>query len=380
MLQHPTFEPTPQLANRSAAAARASAFAYQPVLDGWRAVSILLVLVSHGGLDMVVPGGLGVTIFFFISGFLITSLLISEFRRDGRISLKKFYLRRFWRLAPPLICFIILSALLIVLCLKSVKPVELLSAILYFANYYSIYWQYQALPFGPSPLKILWSLAIEEHFYIFFAPLLALFAYTRRRLFLLLLILLVVPLAIRCAAVLGEPLTLVRYEYTYMATEARIDSIGWGALLAWLCGHVEAARLKALLDNEIAIGASLGLLLLCLLVRDEGFRESIRYSLQGMALLPLFYATVLGRSVQPLRTMLASRSAVFIGKLSYSIYLYHWLALVVADWLSGADRALSVPWLLTYYLLSFGLSYGSYRFIELPSLALRKRYGSHASG
>ena len=380
MLQHQAFEATAQLTTRSKAAARASAFAYQPVLDGWRAVSILLVLVSHGGLDKAVPGGLGVTIFFFISGFLITSLLISEFQREGRISLKKFYLRRFWRLAPPLICFIVLSTLLIVLCLKAVKAVELLSAILYFANYYSIYWQYQPLPFGPSPLKILWSLAIEEHFYIVFAPLMAFFAHTRRRLFLLLLILLVMPLAIRCAVVLGEPLTVIRYEYTYMATEARIDSIAWGALLAWLCSHVGAARLKALLDNDIAVGASLGLLLLSLLVRDEGFRESIRYSLQGMALLPLFYATVLGRSVQPLRAMLASRPAVLIGKLSYSLYLYHWLALVVADWVAGKDRMLSVPWLLTYYLLSIGLSYASYRIIERPSLALRKRYGSHAPG
>jgi peptidoglycan/LPS O-acetylase OafA/YrhL len=380
MLQPQAFEASTRLAKRSGAAARASAFAYEPVLDGWRAVSILLVLLSHGGLDKAVPGGLGVTIFFFISGFLITSLLISEFRREGRISLKNFYLRRFWRLAPPLICFIILSALLIVVCLKSVKVVELLSGILYFANYYAIYWQYEALPFGPSPLKILWSLAIEEHFYIFFAPLLAFFAHTRRRLFLLLLVLLAVPLAIRCADVLAEPLTLIRYEYTYMATEARIDSIAWGALLAWLCSHVEAARLKALLDNEIAVGASLGLLLVSLLLRDEGFRESIRYSLQGMALLPLFYATVLGRSVQPLRALLASRPAVLIGKLSYSIYLYHWLALVVADGVAGEDRALSLPWLLTYYLLSIGLSYGSYRFIERPSLALRKRYGSHVPG
>ncbi|HUD26234.1 MAG TPA: acyltransferase family protein, partial [Burkholderiaceae bacterium] len=109
---------TARLGSRSRAAASASGFAYQPVLDGWRAVSILLVLLSHGGLDKAVPGGLGVTIFFFISGFLITSLLISEFRSDGRISLENFYLRRFWRLAPPLICYIILSALLIVLCLK----------------------------------------------------------------------------------------------------------------------------------------------------------------------------------------------------------------------------------------------------------------------
>src|SRR5258707_8971143 len=135
MLQHQAFEATAQLTTRSKAAARASAFAYQPVLEGWRAVSILLVLVSHGGLDKVVPGGLGVTIFFFISGFLITSLLISEFQREGRISLKKFYLRRFWRLAPPLICFIVLSTLLIVPCLNAAKTAQIPSAILSFAEY-----------------------------------------------------------------------------------------------------------------------------------------------------------------------------------------------------------------------------------------------------
>ena len=371
---------TAHLPNRSGAAARASAFAYQPVLDGWRAVSILLVLFSHGGLDKAVPGGLGVTIFFFISGFLITSLLISERRRDGRISLRNFYLRRFWRLAPPLICFIVLSALLIVLSLGTIKSVELLSAILYFANYYSICWQYVALPFGPSPLKILWSLAIEEHFYLFFAPLMAFFAHTRRRLFLLVLALLVAPLAIRCVVTFSQPLTLLRYEYTYMATEARIDSIAWGALLAWLCSHFAAAKLNALLDNKTAIGASLALLLLTLLVRDEGFRESIRYSLQGIALLPLFYVTVRGRGLQPLQAVLASPSATLIGKLSYSLYLYHWLALVIADRVAGENRMLSASWLLTYSVLSIGLSYGSYRLIERPSLALRKRYGSHAPG
>src|SRR5438132_729398 len=380
MLQPQAFEATAQPAHRSGVATRASAFAYQPVLDGWRAVSILLVLVSHGGLDRAVPGGLGVTIFFFISGFLITSLLMAEFQRDGRISLKNFYLRRFWRLAPPLLCFIILSALLIVVSLKAVKAIELLSAILYFANYYAIYWQYAPLPFGPSPLKILWSLAIEEHFYIFFAPTMAFFAHTRRRLFLLLLALLVVPLAIRCVAVVAEPTNWVRYEYTYMATEARIDSIAWGVLLAWLCSTVRAARLEALLDNKIAVAASLGLLLFSLLLRQEGFRESIRYTLQGAALLPLFYATVVGRSLQPVRALLASRPAVLIGKLSYSIYLYHWLALVVADWVVCENHEVAGPWLLTYDALAIGLSYGSYQLIERPSLALRKRYGSHAPG
>jgi len=163
-----------------------------------------------------------------------------------------------------------------------------------------------------------------------------------------------------------------------MATEARIDSIAWGALLAWLCSHVGAARLKALLDNEIAVGASLGLLLLCLLVRDEGFRESIATRCKAWP--ASAFLRNRARPERPaLRAMLASRPAVLIGKLSYSLYLYHWLALVVADW-SPAKTACYRALVAHVLPLSIGLSYASYRIIERPSLALRKRYGSHAPG
>lgn len=353
-------------------------FAYQPVLDGWRAVSIILVAISHGGLGHLVPGGLGVTIFFFISGFLITSLLLSEYEKDQQISLKNFYLRRFWRLSPPLMAYIVLSTLLILFSIKQFNILEPLSAILYFANYYSIHWHYESVPFGPSPLKILWSLAIEEHFYIFFAPLMAFFAYTRNRLFALLVILLAAPLLIRVGMLVRDPETALELGYIYMATETRIDSIAWGTLLAWLCSHVGTDKLKSFLDNKIAVGLSLALMLLCLLVRDERFRESLRYSLQGLALISLFYVTLNGETLRGLRSVLASRLAVLIGKLSYSIYLYHWLALVLANGLAGQDK-LTPQWLAYYYLLTVGLSLASYRYIEQPSLALRKRYGSHAS-
>jgi len=74
-----------------------------PSLDGLRAVSISIVLVSHAGYGNVVPGGLGVTIFFFLSGYLITTLLLDERKRSGRIDIGKFYIRRAFRLFPPLI-------------------------------------------------------------------------------------------------------------------------------------------------------------------------------------------------------------------------------------------------------------------------------------
>ena len=355
-----------------------SKFTYLAALDGWRAISILLVLVSHGGLGHIIPGGLGVTIFFFISGFLITSLLIAEFQSTHRISIKNFYLRRFWRLSPPLLVYIFLSTMFILYFANRLDYRELLASIFYFANYYSIYWHFDEFSFGPSPLKILWSLAIEEHYYLFFAPLMAFFFHTRERLLNLILFLVVVPLLVRLTVVFAGSGTLLNMGYTYMATEARIDSIAWGAGLAWLGNRHSAERLVRFFDNKIAISISVGLLLACLLIRDERFRESIRYTLQGIALVPLFYVTLHGQTLRHFTRMLTSKVLILIGKLSYSIYLYHWLALVIANWLVSTEK-LSAQWLLPYYLITVCLSVASYKLIEKPSLVLRRKFGSHAT-
>lgn len=349
-----------------------------PALDGWRAISILLVLISHGGLGHIIPGGLGVTIFFFISGFLITSLLISELQTSENVSLGKFYLRRFWRLSPPLLIYVTISIVYIYIIQGELNLHEVFSAIFYFANYYSIYWHFESLPFAPSPLKILWSLAIEEHYYLFFAPLLAFFAYTPRKLFHLILLLIITPIIIRCYLVFFVSSTFDYAGYTYMSTETRIDSIAWGGMLAWICRCYPALEIKRLLDNKFAVGLSIAIILICLAIRDERFRESIRYSLQGIAFIPLFYATLYGSTMQWFRKILASKVAVTIGKLSYSIYLYHWLALVLASWLIGNDR-LSPYWMLWYYGLTICLAIASYKLIEIPTLIIRKKYGSHAT-
>lgn len=350
-------------------------FAYMPALDGWRAISILLVLISHGGLGHIVPGGLGVTVFFFISGFLITSLLINESGNNGNISLKKFYLRRFWRLSPPLIVYIFLSTLFIFVFTGGVNLAEPLSALLYFANYYSLYWHYESLPIGPSPLKIVWSLAIEEHYYIFFAPLVAYVLRTKNQFLVLLLILVLAPLVIRIGVVFTGAGSEFDSSYTYMATEARIDSIAWGAVLAWLCNYVDKKMLNCLLDNKVVVAIALALMLFCLLFRDERFRETIRYTLQGIALIPLIYSSLFGESLRKMSGVLTSKIMIAIGKLSYSIYLYHWLALIIANWIAGSEK-LSGQWMVSYYSLAIFISTASYFIIEKPCLVLRKKHGS----
>ena len=356
---------------------RPTSVSYDAALDGWRAISILLVLTSHGGMKHLIPGGLGVTVFFFISGFLITSLLLTEFEREHNISLKKFFLRRFWRLFPPVFVYIGISTGLIVLLNGEISPYEPIAALLYFANYYSILWGVSPISGVGSPLNILGSLAVEEHYYIFFAPVVAILAYTRLRLLGCLVLLLIVPLMIRCWIIFSHDIQSSSINYVYMATETRIDSIAWGALLAWLCHYINAKNLDRFLDNNCSLVASFCIFIFCLLYRAEWFRESFRYSLQGIAMMPLFYSSLKGSALSVFKKVLGNSILVFIGRISYSIYLYHWLAIMIANAWFGTE-SLSIRWLVTFYSLSLVFSYASFCFLEIPSLIFRQRYGSHA--
>ena len=170
---------------------RADQDAYLPALDGLRALSILLVVASHLGLGHIIPGGLGVTIFFFISGFIITRMLLSENARCGAISLTAFYVKRAFRLAPALLVYILLCLLSFAALGEPIPLLDITAAIFYAANYYNVFhgWGGGA----ESPLSILWSLAVEEHFYLAF-PLLLLVM--RRRLGKCLLVLCALSLAV----------------------------------------------------------------------------------------------------------------------------------------------------------------------------------------
>lgn len=175
---------------------------------------------------------------------------------------------------------------------------------------------------------------------------------------------------------MGQP--FVDTHYTYMATEARIDSIAWGGLLAWVASRFSAQEVAKLLDNKWVVFLSCAILLMTLLVRDERFRESTRYTLQGASFLAIFYSSLYGSTLGWTRRVLANKLATKIGKLSYSIYLYHWFALVCANWLIGPEK-LAPAWLVFYYGLSMALAGASYKWIEQPTLAIRRKFGSHAA-
>ena len=140
----------------------ASSSLYVPSLDGMRAIAFFFVFVAHAQPFKALPGGFGVTIFFFLSGYLITSLLRDEARKTGTISLKGFYLRRVLRIFPPCYLTVILVSTLAAagILYNRESYASLVSAFLYFSNYWNI------LDWGnlPAGLGVLWSLAVEEHY------------------------------------------------------------------------------------------------------------------------------------------------------------------------------------------------------------------------
>lgn len=338
-------------------------------LDGWRAVAIAIVFLSHAGLGKIIPGGLGVTIFFFLSGYLITTLLLREFAHAATINIRHFYLRRALRLTPPLLLVLTATYLLTHYGIFTGHATwaGFFAQLFYFANYYTLFFDAgQALPQGTG---VFWSLAVEEHFYFFFPALFLLLMRKaeRRRIPLYLAAACAAFLAWRYWLVVGQSAPM---ERTYYATDTRIDSILYGCILATL---PLSQGLRAVLQRPrvriAAVAAGMGLLLLTLVVRDDVFRETLRYSLQGIALIPLFYYSVTHPRSFPFR-LLNLRWVQRVGIYSYSIYLSHEVLLSNVDWVS-ANPALNIAAALAFSLL-FAVLVD--RFVDTPLRAVRARF------
>ena len=344
---------------------------YIPALDGLRAVSIGLVVASHAGLERVVPGAFGVTLFFFISGFLITRQLLSGLEASGRIGFGGFYARRALRLMPAGVAYVTVAGLLYEAAGGRIGAAGWAAALLYGANVYDLWTGYRSTLAGVRhPFNVLWSLAIEEHFYLAWPAVLA--AAWRWR------VALWVVLGL-CGAALGWRLWLFRelgpgvgpfpYKRLYVGTDTRFDSILWGAVLA-LVQRPDAAG-ALFLSRKSGRGEVLGVLLLVasFLLPFDVVRHAVRTTMQGAALVVLVPGWLRWR-------VLAWRPALVVGRLSYSLYLWHWGAFAFADWAwPGAawrQAVLGVP-------LAFALAVLSYRVIELPMLRWRRRAGSHAA-
>lgn len=296
-----------------------------PSLDGIRAVAVTLVFLAHSGFDHVVPGGLGVTIFFVLSGYLITTLMRIEHNRTGAIDYRNFYLRRLLRLMPPLLIVTAVAGLLAAFAVidGGFTLGGLFAAVFYFGNYFAIAQDFHGMPAG---LGVIWSLAIEEHYYLFYPPLAALllrFAQVSWS---------VILLTTLCAIVLAWRFWLVAQgsseAYLTMATDTRIDAILIGCLMALrfnpVLDRIPAARART---DWAIVAACIAVLIGTLLYRDDTFRLTARYTLQSLAIAPLIYLAVARSERLPFRWLNAA-PLVYIGTISYTIYLFHHIVLL----------------------------------------------------
>jgi peptidoglycan/LPS O-acetylase OafA/YrhL len=349
---------------------------YIPSLDGLRAVSFGIVFLAHAGLERVVPGGFGVTVFFFLSGYLITTLMRVEHAETGTVSLKNFYLRRVLRILPPFYIVLFTASGLAALGLirGGVDPRAFMAQALHYANVFLVL--EGSGGFAPGT-TVYWSLAVEEHFYFLF-PMLFLglaglkLARTSQALVLALLCLVVLVWRAFLVYVVG-----VSEDRTYVATDTRFDSILYGCALAVgsnpaLDEPVGSERLWKLVLFPLGIAG----LLVSFLFRDEGFRETARYSLQGLSLVPVFVCAVRYPAWGPMR-LLNLKPVAFLGVLSYSLYLVHHVALYgVAQWFEGFPAVVRGA---IAFVLSLGVSLALYRWVEKPCARLRKRFARSAA-
>jgi peptidoglycan/LPS O-acetylase OafA/YrhL len=328
-----------------------------------------MVFMSHAALPNLIPGGFGVTIFFFLSGFLITTLLRREHASTGGISLGKFYLRRVFRILPPMYIVLIVAVLLGVTGVfqSQMSLRGVLAQFAHLTNYYLIY--FGQAGFAPAT-TVMWSLAVEEHFYLLF-PLALGLLYRRFDSRGIAGILLGV-----CGLVLLWRAYLIfvagyDHDYTYVATDTRLDSLLYGCILG-VWSNPALDRSERTPDKRIwiaVLAASIGLLMFTFLYRSESFREVFRYSLQGIALFPIFFCAVRFHHWRVF-SWLETRPMRAMGLISYTFYLVH------VPCLELLRRYMDLGvWQRTVvgFLLTVAVSAAMYYFVERHMAALRRR-------
>ncbi len=344
-------------------------------VQGLRAVAVLMVIAFHAGVPM--PGGfVGVDVFFVISGFVITLMLVAERERTGRLRLGQFYLRRFRRLTPALALMVLVTTAASVLLLAPFGTQQIaaktgVGAMLLVANVVIARSTggYFDAPAETNPLLHTWSLSVEEQFYLVFPALLLLgwllARRTTRRTGVLVALVGGLSLVSLGAMLLGpEALPRLPELLGFYSPVVRAWEFGAGALLALVAGRVSW---RARWTTEVTAFAGAAALVASGALISEDTRFPGPWTLLPVAGTLLLVAA--GTGASPVLTrMLASRPAAQVGDWSYSLYLWHWPCLVFASLLwpdNPVARTLAVA-------LAVGLALTSYRFVEQPLRAQRR--------
>lgn len=325
---------------------------YRSDIDGLRGIAILCVLLYHFDVPQLPGGFVGVDIFFVISGYLITGIIATEIR-SGKFSLWKFYERRVRRILPAFFVTLGLSALASFLLLSPRHFLSfgesLLAATYSFSN---IYFWYQVGYFDAEaifkPLLHTWSLGVEEQFYLFWPFLMILFFRSQKP------VLAVAAIAI--ASLISSYLFLERTATAFYLVPFRVFEFCIGAMVLWLPPsrqHTQSLRVFLAAAGFAAIGYS-----------AAAYSAATRFPFHE-ALMPCIGAAALIYAQRSgVAQLLTLSPLVFIGKISYSLYLVHWPLVILYKYWKFAPVT---PWELGLLLLiCFGISFVMYRYVERP--------------
>lgn len=348
-------------------------FGYVSGLDGLRLLAVVIVVVRHYELVMILPGGFGVSIFFFISGFLISRLLLAEEHRFKRpIAIKPFYIRRFIRLLPPLLLMGVIAVPALYYFYPDKFSIEQIAlSFTYFGNitkYGAMAWGWHE---GYPAIEPLWSLAVEEHFYLLLPAVLLIFRTPKSRI-IMMTVAIVVPLIIRVWYYEIAPVDLAD-QFNYHFTFTRLDSIGAGVLLTLLldAGWLRPPS-KRFMGHLLVWGG--GVLMLATMVHwSEAYEIAWKYSFQSLAIGIFFVGVIFATNYEWLRRLLERKPISHLGKISYEIYLWHFPVLAVLLAVLP-NRAIAIPIALVGTVL---ISEVAYRLTTKRLSAVRKRFGGH---
>ncbi|MDO8390011.1 MAG: acyltransferase family protein [Actinomycetota bacterium] len=350
---------------------------YRRDIEGLRAIAVVAVLLYHFGVPGIDGGFVGVDVFFVISGYLITTLLIEERQNTGRVSIKAFYARRARRLLPISATVIVATSLAGVIWLSATRirdlAEEVLSSAFFGANilFADRGTDYLTANLAPSPLRHYWSLAVEEQFYFVWPALIALVTIgasnVRQR----------VTWAM-AAIVIGSYaasglLTAANPSWSYFGLHTRAWELGVGALLAALAPTTDRWTKR----NRAIIGWS-GLA--AVVVSVVTFGEVVEFPGWAAALPVLGTGAMLVGGNKNLKSpllLLRHEPFLYLGARSYSLYLWHWPVLVIAE--AHLRRTLRFGETLAAVALVFALAELGFRFIEDPirsSRPLARRTGA----
>ena len=343
-------------------------------LDGIRAIAVIMVLAYHLKLALFKSGFLGVTVFFVLSGYLITGILISEVEEEGTIDLKNFWLRRIRRLVPAVmsmaVVIIFVSAVVNrVIFTKGCK--DFLASVLGFNNWWQIFNKvsYFEAAGVPSPFTHCWSLAIETQFYLIY-PLILLGIYklaksrgegrAKRGLLFAGVTLLLALISVILMIVLFNPQQDA--SRVYYGTDTRAFSLLFGALLAILWDYRMVPRRLSASVNMVLGSVSFAVLLVMTIAINGSSNFWYRGGqFVGTILTVLVIYAVSGRKTL-LSRLLSHPVLKWIGDRSYSIYLWHYPIILLIS------KGIKASWWITLIelVLSVVLAELSYRFIETP--------------